>query len=295
MSSRLAQAAVRAAHTPRAFVRAFLFAAFAALLAASIASPVQAINISASSSGYGLFVDFNALNTFNLDAGPLPVGVSGVAPAPYADAGTVLNVSISSNVPLLAEGDVTAASVSATAASNVDGALGSRITSASGGIVDGGVDVVTLPIAGPGVNLLGLDATLSSTAQISGDFGSLAAVGTTTIQDLDLILNAIPVDLSAYVNVAVAPNTSVNLAALGILNSSLILNEQIIAGDQSSIVVNAFHLNVNIANSIVAEIILGHSQAQMTALPEPSGAALAAIGLLGALRAKRTRGRRHYA
>lgn len=291
MSSRLAQAAVRAAHTPRAFDRALLIAAFAALLAATVAAPVQAINVSASSSGYGLFVDINALNTFNLDAGPLPINVSGVAPAPYADAATVLNVSIGSDIPLVVEGDVTAGAVSATASSNVDGGPGSRITSASGGIVDGGIDVVTLPIAGPGVTLLGLDATLSSTAQISGDFGSLAAVGTTTIQDLDLVLNAIPVDLSAYVNVAVAPNTSVNLAALGIANASLILNEQIIAGDQSSIVVNAFHLNVNIANSIVAEVILGHSQAQMTArpIPEPSAVALAAIGFVGVCRARRRR------
>lgn len=296
MSSRLAQAAVRAAQTPRAFAlsRMCSLAALAALFAIQLGSPAQAINISASSSGYGLFVDVNALNVVNLDAGPLPVGVSGVAPAPYADSDTVLNVSISAGIPLVAEGDVTAGAVSASATSNVDGGFGSRITSASGGIVDGGVDMVTLPVLGPGITLLGIDATLNSTAQISGDFGSLAAVGTTTIQDLDLIISAIPVDLSAYVNVPVAPNTNVNLAVLGILNASLILNEQLIAGDQSSIVVNAFHLNVNVANSIVAQVILGHSQAQMTAapIPEPSAAALAAIGLVGVLRAKLARSRR---
>lgn len=265
----------------------FSLAALAALFAIQLGSPAQAINISASSSGYGLFVDVNALNLVNLDIGPLPAGVSGVASAPYADSDTVLNVSVSAGISLVAERDVTAGAVSASATSNVDGGLGSRTTSASGGIVVDDVDMVTLPLFGPGV-------TLNSTAQISGDFGSLVAVGTTMIQDLDLTISAIPVDLSAYVNFAAAPNTSVNLAALGIGNASLILNEQIIAGDQSSIVVNAFHLNVNVANSIVVQVILGHSQAQITAvgIPEPGAAALAAIGIGGVCRAQCHRARR---
>jgi hypothetical protein len=64
MSSRLAQAAVRAAQTPRAFAlsRICSLAALAALFAIQLGSPAHAINISASSSGYGLFVDVNALN-----------------------------------------------------------------------------------------------------------------------------------------------------------------------------------------------------------------------------------------
>jgi hypothetical protein len=262
----------------------------AALLSALTPTQSQAANISASSSGYGMFVDVNALNVVNLDVGPLPVGVGGTAPAPYADADTVLNVSVSSSVPVVASAAATAGAISATASSNVNGGLGVRLTSASGGVVDAGIDALTLPIIGPGISLLGIDATLSSTAQISGDFGSLTASGTTTIQNLALTISAIPVDLSAYVNVAVAPNTSVNLAALGIANASLILNEQIIAGDQSSIVVNAFHLNVNIANSITAQVILGHSQAQQTAIiPEPATSILGSCGVAvaGALRRRR--------
>lgn len=291
MSSRLAQAAVRAAHTPRAFVfsRMFSFAAFAALLTIQFGSTAHATNISASSSGYGLFVDANALNLVNLDAGPLPAGVAGTAPAPYSNSNTVLNVNVTSSIPVVASGSVTAGSVSATAASNVNGGPGSRITSASGGVVGAGVNMVTLPVLGPGLTLLGLNATLGSTAQISGNFGSLAAVGTTTIQNLGLTVSGIPVNLSAYVNVPIAPNTSVNLAALGIANASLILNEQIIAGDQSSIVVNAFHLNVNVANSIVAQVILGHSQAQMTAIvPEPSSALLSTLAIGGVCRLGRS-------
>jgi hypothetical protein len=254
----------------------------------------QAVNISASSSGYGMFVDLNALNLVNLDVGPLPVDVSGVAPAPYADSDTVLNVNVSSSVPIVATATATAGSVSATAASNVNGGVGSRTTSASGGVVGAGVNAVTLPVLGPGLTLLGINGTLSSTAQVAGDFGSLTALGTTTIQSLGLTISGIPVNLSAYVNVPIAPNTSVNLAALGIANASLILNEQIVAGDQSSIAVNAFHLNVNVANSIVAQVILGHSQSQMTAvaIPEPATVGMAAVGMVGAVGAARRRTRR---
>ncbi len=88
--------------------------------------------------------------------------------------------------------------------------------------------------------------------------GSLVAVGTTTIQDLDLMISAIPVDPVSLRQRRRRSQHERQPAALGIANASLILNEQIIAGDQSSIVVNAFHLNVNVANSIVAQVILGH-------------------------------------
>jgi hypothetical protein len=296
MTTRLAQGALRASKTLRAFARSrtLAFASLATLLSFCSAPVAHAINTSASSSGYGMFVDLNALNVVNLDVGPLPVDVSGVAPAPYADSDTVLNVNVNSSVPVVASATATAGSVSATASSNVNGGVGSRTTSASGGVVGAGVNAVTLPVLGPGLTLLGINGTLSSTAQVAGDFGSLVATGTTTIQSLGLTISGIPVNLSAYVNAPIAPNTSVNLAALGIANASLILNEQIVAGDQSSLTVNAFHLNVNVANSIVAQVILGHSQAQMTAaaIPEPATVGMATVGMVGAVAAARRRTRR---
>src|SRR5262249_18290899 len=154
----------------------------------------------------------------------------------------------------------------------------------SGGIVNGDINTDTIPVVGNGLSLLGLDATLNSTAQIAGDFGTLAATGTTTIQKLNLDIAGIPVDLSAFVGVNVAPNTSVNLAVLGIANASLILNEQNIGVGSSSISVNAFHLSLNLAN-ISGQVILGHSQASMvaTAVPEPSSTALIATACLPVL------------
>lgn len=249
------------------------------ILSGAIANSARASVVSASSSGYGLSVDISAL-VINLDVGPLPAGVSGSAPAPYNLAGTVLNVLTTDTVPLVISGEVSANAVNATATSNVDGSAGSKTTFASGGVVGAGVDVVTLPVLPPGVTVLGLDATLSSTAQITGDFGSLVATGTTVIEDLDLVISGIVVDLSAFVNVNVAPNTSINLSALGILNSTLVLNEQVVAVDQSSISVNAFHLTLGLAN-ITADVVLGHSQAQVTAVPEPGSLLLASLGVLG--------------
>jgi hypothetical protein len=236
----------------------------------------HALNIAASSSGYGLEVDIDVLG-LGIDVGPLPVGVSGSAPGPYGDSDSVLNVSVISSIPLVVSGDVGAAAVNASIASDVDGLSGSRTTSASGGVVGADISAVTLPFLGPGLTILGLDGTLSSTASISGDWGTLVAMGSTTIESVGLTISGIPVNLSAYVNVPIAPNTSVNLAALGILNASLILNEQIIAPDNSSIEVNAFHLTLGLLN-IGGEVILGHSQVSMTAIPEPGSMLLGGLG-----------------
>jgi hypothetical protein len=242
--------------------------ALATFLAFGSSSCFGAI-LGAHSAGYGLSVDIDALNVLSLDVGPLPSGVSGAAPAPYNEAGTVLNVLVNSSIPLVVSGSVSADAVQGAAFSNVEGLPGNRLTSASGGVVGAGIGIVTLPIIGDGIELLGLDGTLSSTAQIAGDYGTLVATGTTIIESLSLAINDIPVDLSAYVGVAVAPNTSVNLAALGILNTTLILNEQVISPDQSSIVVNALRLNLNLASLVVGEVILGHSEARMAGVPEP--------------------------
>lgn len=241
----------------------------------------DAAMINADSNGYGLLVDALALG-LSVNAGPLPNGASGTAPAPYNVSDNVVNVSVTGNIPLLVTAQVAANAVNGTATSNVDGLPGPRTSTASGGVAGAEIEANTIPFLGGGITLLGINATLDSTAQITGDFGSLAATGTTTIQDLGLVINAIPVDLSAFVGVNVTPNTGVNLALLGIANSSLILNEQIIASNQSSIIVNAFHLTVNLVNLVTAEVILGHSEVEVEvgAVPEPATIALVGLGFV---------------
>lgn len=266
-------------------------AVLAGVLVLASSSVSHAATIAADSLGYGLSVDLNALG-LNLDVGPLPVGVSGIAPAPYGESETVLNVSVASNIPLVVSGAVNAGVVSGTASSNVDGGAGPRTTAASGGVVGAGVNVNTIPILGGGITLLGLDATMNSTAQISGDYGSLVATGSTVFESLNLVISGLPVDLSAYVGVAVAPNTGIDLSLLGLANATLILNEQIVAPDSSSIVVNGLRLNLNLLN-IGGEVILGHAQANVVAVPEPTTGLLLGLALLpaAALAAIKRRGR----
>jgi len=254
--------------------------AAAALCSFAIASSSTAAIISAASSGYGLDAHISALG-LNVDAGPLPTGASGTAPAPYNLSQTTLNVNTTGNIPIVVAANISANSVTGTAVSNVDGLAGSRTTSATGGVVGANIAANTLQIVGNGITLLGLNGTLSSSAQVSGDFGALVASGATTIQSLGLTINGIGINLAPFVGVSVPANTSINLAVLGIANSSLILNEQVVAGNGSSITVNALHLSVNLVNLITANVVLGHSQAQMTAIPEPSCLALFALGAVG--------------
>ncbi|HEX4412650.1 MAG TPA: choice-of-anchor P family protein, partial [Lacipirellulaceae bacterium] len=106
---------------------------------------------------------------------------------------------------------------------------------------------------------------------------------------LGLTINGIGINLAPFVGVPVAANTSINLAILGIEHSTLILNEEVVAPDQHSISVNALHLSLNLPNLIIANIVIGRSQAQMTAIPEPASisAAFSAVALLAGIRRKR--------
>jgi hypothetical protein len=63
-----------------------------------------------------------------------------------------------------------------------------------------------------------------------------------------------------------APNTSIDLSALGIAGATLILNERTITGDgiaMSSMVSNALRLSLNVAGLVTADVVLGHSEAKL--------------------------------
>lgn len=62
------------------------------------------------------------------------------------------------------------------------------------------------------------------------------------------------------------PNTVVDLSALGIVGATLVLNEQVVEGDGSSsafMSTNAIHLTLNSAGLATADVIIGHSDAQL--------------------------------
>ncbi|HEY0178480.1 MAG TPA: choice-of-anchor P family protein [Dokdonella sp.] len=61
-----------------------------------------------------------------------------------------------------------------------------------------------------------------------------------------------------------APNTSIDLDALGIAGASLILNEQTTGGDgttQLTRASNALHLTLNVVDLITADVVVAHSEA----------------------------------
>lgn len=87
--------------------------------------------------------------------------------------------------------------------------------------------------------------------------GSGAKLGNLT---LSLLGTNVPIPLNP------PPNTAVNLAGLGIVGATLVLNEQTMSGDgvhSLGMNANAVHLTLNVASLVTAEIILAHSEASL--------------------------------
>ena len=280
----------------------------AAALAAGLfgsAAPAGAAVLGASAEAYGLDVDLNVdagLVNVGVGIGPLPSGVNASSGSPFQDDASVVLADVDLDASALIASSVTAEAVNAAIESNVDGLPGSRTVSATGGVLNLDLDVGLLPtnILGTTLTVVGIDGTLVSEASITGDYGSLSASGSSTITDLGLTLNGTVVDLAglgldATVLANPAPNTTVALNVAGLAGATLILNEQIVAPDQSSITVNAFRLSLGVlgevdGNSVIGgDIVIGHSEVAVSAVPEPASvtAGLAA-GLLVLTRRRRS-------
>ena len=63
-----------------------------------------------------------------------------------------------------------------------------------------------------------------------------------------------------------APNTSVDLGALGIVDATLILNEHTVTGDgvhSISLATNAIHLALNVPGLVTADVVFAHSDSTL--------------------------------
>ncbi len=248
---------------------------------ALMAGETHAVVTSGSSKGYGIDVDVTLLpiigNGIPIMINEMPVA-EGSAPAPYTDSDTALAI----NILGLVATDV----LNATATSNVNGTPGNKTAYASG-------DVDELSV----LSILNNIAVFSET-RVSGDYNSFTTFGRTIIDGLEINGNPV-LDLEP------APNTDLfALLGLGAITGvSVILNEQMTFGEggvlgavcisECSRVTNAIHVIIDDFGLIgglglaSGDIILGHSEARLTAAPNvipiPSAIWLLGSGLLGIL------------
>jgi len=269
------------AYFPHVWRQRFSLLLVLSLLAVSEAGHATVISGSSSSYGLSADIDVTLLNVLgpptivNVSAGPAPTS-SGTAPAPYGDSDSL--VSLSAGLPGVL--GVSTDLLQTSAVSGIDGAPGSSYAFADASVANLAISALAQ---------LSLSAELIRSATgVSGDHGTLVASGGTT-----LVNAAISGPLgSIALDVFPAPNTVVNVATLGLVGVSLILNEQIETGDginSRGRAVNAIHLTldgfVSGLISLTGDIIISHSEAHMQAqpnepvqVPEPTTLALMSLG-----------------
>jgi hypothetical protein len=199
-------------------------------------------------------------------AGPV-VSATGSAPAPYANyPPTVFTYS----VPLL-----TVSAVTVDAWSNVNGGPGVRTA-------HGDSNLTNLTLAPPipiFSSLFTLTLTgFTSSADVTGDYGSLVPTGSTTLSGLSLGFGLPFFHFPSLIfgRGSPAPNTQLVPAALSGLGLSVLLNDQTVTGNGISferMQVDAVHINFTNLNlgigTLNGDIYLGRTEAMLSAVPSP--------------------------
>ncbi|WP_177433203.1 VPLPA-CTERM sorting domain-containing protein [Thiohalobacter thiocyanaticus] len=282
------------------------------LLALAATQPVHAASVgSGSASGHALEVGLSAFSgSLSLNVGPLPAGVSVTSPPPgsVSDSVVGINEQVSHSPGLFASTyaiDLSTGLLNASAASTVDGSPGPHTSEASASVHDLDFAVGTL-------NLLGLISaaavdlsaeTISSTATVTGEPGGFTATGTTTLENASLdvaglSLLGIGLGLDGMLVAEPDPNLVV-LAAAGI---TVTLNRQLVNGEAGGSCA-ASHCDISVDAIAVTfedfllgsggllngELVLGHSQASLSAVPVPAAAWLFGSGLVGLIGVARRR------
>jgi len=299
----------------------------AASCSAMLMSPMaNATVISSESSAYSLVIELG-LDTalVNLDLNIIaPTGASGTAPAPYLLNDSVLgaDVDLSAGVlealSLATLADTTL--LEASASSDVDGLAGDKTTNAETTVNDLGLSLINtlLPLGNIGSAVSIGASTIFSEAQVSGDYGSFTATGNSYVEDLGVDLFGLgSVDFASLgfdVDVDGKINSAPNFVIAdinSIVGLNLTLNEQSsnCTALECSISVNALNLSFNavdlsvfdlgLSGTIDGSVIIGHSEASMTASASatavPAPPTLWLFGLLGlgfALKARKNKAQR---
>jgi PEP-CTERM motif len=177
--------------------------------------------------------------------------------------------SIQSLLDLSPQPLITGGSATANASSNVDGLAGNRTASGDATIGDLGLDLTILLTQVLVIN----SGEIFSSASVTGDHGALSSTGTTTFGNTSITVNS----ATFFLDPMYAPNTVVyNQGGI-----TIIANEQIYGGDGialEEITVNALRISLGVLG-VTGDIVLGQSQAALTAVPEPSAALMLGLGL----------------
>jgi hypothetical protein len=258
----------------------FMLLAGASLLSApSLAATIVASGATATS------VNLSAAGVVQANAAITPV--SGTGGATYDNVGGVaatnqswllVNGGVTNVYDLLTLGAVTTeASGSTTGLATATGKT--TIASANSTLE---TTVLGIPAIGLGISTGAI--TSISTAAVAAN-GQLVGTNSSTIANLNLtgsLLSGLSLDLAALANAA--PNT----VAVNLLGLKLVLNEQsdtFVAPNDLLVQTNALHLtlsNYSYGGSILSgEVIIGHSQAEVAAVPEPATWGMMLIGFGG--------------
>lgn len=255
------------------------------LLCLGLSFNAEAVVITGASSAFAESVNLNVISFRALLSGGAGTVISGYSPTASGSASPAYDVT--SNGPSVGIPSFLGMGVlTAQAASNVDGAPGSRFADAT----------ATVDNFSALLGILGIELTateIQSTSAVSGDLGSFATDGETILTGL--ALNGMP-----FFTGVPAPNTVLlNLGGL-----TITLNEQILSGGSSNptLAVNAIDINFNnfftfdsgIPSIVNGSIIIAHSEAslmgvsaQVATVPEPGALLLLAAGLVGFMATKR--------
>jgi len=209
--------------------------------------------------------------------GPLPIStglvpaVSVSSPPPDSANQTLFDLA---PLQLISSGEATV-----NASTDVDGAPGIRTASGDATILDLQLDL-TLVLT----DIISISAAeITSAADVTGDFGALNATGSSTFSLVEITID----DVTFALDPNYAPNTEIyNQGGIVIIG-----NQQIVTGNGTSlrgITVNALNISFGVLG-IGGSIIIGQSQAALSAIPEPGTGLLLGIGLVAIARFGRRR------
>lgn len=268
-----------------------------------LSTTAMATVISSQSNAYGLGVnleiDIESVAVAQANA-TLPVLLQQTAPSAYDMSNTALSLATNITTTLSEIQDVSvfasAGVFSGQIISDTNGNAGNRTTSAYSEVSSLALSVTDTTFPLDLSALLEISSTtLNSYAEVSGDWNTFTATGSSMIEDLSIFFLGEQVDLIAEgISVDVLAGSTPNFQLIdfaGVAGLNLILNQQVsqcAMPGYCSMEVNALRfifegvslLDAGIDGLINGEIIIGHSYADMSGIPASPVNAPAAIYML---------------